>query len=498
MTNQFAPIAIEAAPSAATLLEMIHPTGVLMFDLPRPTPAMPSSYFWTWDHSCNWVLDDPGIWTGGCANRYLKRPQTFIEDYRQLTDLAAGLGIKGITIYGFLRDAHGGIEYAKRVADYAANKGVAILPGVGLTWYGGPYYEGEHKYNIGTFLRANPQARAMSSINGGDTSLPGNVGVCPTHPDFIAWMSEGLQWLFDEFSIGGVNLENGDFMICHCDRCKAHKADWPADDVDMFRMQALAYLPAIKALKQHLADKLILWATYCPWTFEFPQQYPDPNSPLPKKQPRINQLADPDSVAQWSIKGIVRKDALPLATYLDDGAPQEALGTKFWPDKAGPQTRRSTGLLYQGSQWWLKGVTDRYSLAVSTIKEACLRSYRSGLEGIALSGGEVTARHIPCALTYVAFSHFTHWPADSLREFGRKTLGPVLGSEAEGENYVELLCAWDSGSLTDAQKNDIKTKATQMRSAHSGHAELQQFWPSQFWHWLMAHDMKELHTASFY
>ena len=92
---------------------------------------MPSSYFWTWDHSCNWVLDDPGIWTSGCANRYLKRPETFIEDYRQLTDLAAGLGIKGIAIWGFLRDAHGGVEYAKRVADYAASNGVAILPGVG-------------------------------------------------------------------------------------------------------------------------------------------------------------------------------------------------------------------------------------------------------------------------------------------------------------------------------------------------------------------------------
>jgi len=26
----------------------------------RPKPALPNSYFWTWDHSTNWMLDDPG------------------------------------------------------------------------------------------------------------------------------------------------------------------------------------------------------------------------------------------------------------------------------------------------------------------------------------------------------------------------------------------------------------------------------------------------------
>jgi hypothetical protein len=471
-----------------------------MFNLSRPTPAMPSSYFWTWDHSCNWVLDDPGIWNAGCANRYLKRPETFIEDYRQLTDLAAGLGIKGIVIYGFLRDAHGGVEYAKRVSDYAASKGVAILPGVGLTWYGGPYYEGDHKYNIETFIRKNPQARANANVIGNDATLPGMVGVCATHPDFINWMSEGLQWLFDTFAIGGVNMENGDFMVCKCERCQAQKARWPADDVDLFRMQALAYVPAINAVKNYLKDKLVLWATYTPWTFEYPQQYPDPNSPLPKTQPRINQLADPDAVAQWSIKAIVRKDALPMAAYLDHGVPQEALSTEFWPDRVGPQTRRSTGLLYQGSQWWLNGVTDRYALVISTIKEACLRGHRSGLEGIAFSSGEVTARHIPAALNYLAFSHFTHWPNDSLRAFGQKTVGPILGGENEGERFVEWMCDWEAGTLTVDQKRELKAKATEHRNAVGSRGDRSCFWPSQFWHWLerMAHDMKEVQTASFY
>src|SRR5438874_1282181 len=125
--------------------------------------ALPNSYFWTWDHSTNWVLDDPGTQVSGCYNAYIKRPETYVEDYCRLTDLSANLGIKGIAIWGFLRDAHGGVEAAKRVASYAASKGVAILPGFGTTWYGGAYYEGDHPYSLTSFLKKHPDAAMIHS-----------------------------------------------------------------------------------------------------------------------------------------------------------------------------------------------------------------------------------------------------------------------------------------------------------------------------------------------
>ncbi len=65
----------------------------LTWKLERPKPALPSSYFWTWDHSTNWMLDDPGMQFTGCYNKYLKAPETFLEDYRRLSDFAAGIGI---------------------------------------------------------------------------------------------------------------------------------------------------------------------------------------------------------------------------------------------------------------------------------------------------------------------------------------------------------------------------------------------------------------------
>ena len=191
------------------------------WNLARPKPALPASYFWTWDHSTNWMLDDPGNLNFGCANAYLKRSETYVEDYRRLTDFAAGLGVKGIVIYGFLRDCHGGVEAAKRVAGYAAAKGVAILPGIGLGAYGGTYYEGDHRYNLPAFLVKHPEVQRLDHEGNRDPS-----GACPSHPFYLEWTNESLHWLFKEFEVGGANLENGDFQICTCEKCKAETATW--------------------------------------------------------------------------------------------------------------------------------------------------------------------------------------------------------------------------------------------------------------------------------
>ena len=44
---------------------MQHESAVI-WKLERPKSALPNSCFWTWDHSTNWCLDDPGMQTGGC------------------------------------------------------------------------------------------------------------------------------------------------------------------------------------------------------------------------------------------------------------------------------------------------------------------------------------------------------------------------------------------------------------------------------------------------
>lgn len=359
----------------------------MIWKLSRPKAALPNSYFWTWDHTANWVLDDPGLLNFGCQNRYLKRPETFIQDYRKLTDLASGLGVKGVVIWGFLRDSHGGGESAKRLCEYAYSKGVSIVPGIGTTWYGGVYYEGNHVYNIETFLRSNPQARM---VNKKGEPLP--HGACATNPVFLDWLCEAVQWLFREFPIGGANLENGDFMVCHCHGCRAHKDNWPKDDPDFFRLQALSYQPALECVKDQLGRKLVTWATYTGFVRgNTPESYA-PNLCMQCERPVVVDRVPPDAIAQWTLTPMLREPPLPLTAYLDSGTPEALFENSCWPRSLRPPTVRSVGFVHQGSQWSLHA--GRYQLIVSTIKEACFRAYNAGMEGVGIHG-EVCARHIP-------------------------------------------------------------------------------------------------------
>ncbi|NQU10337.1 hypothetical protein HQ590_06085 [bacterium] len=466
----------------------------MTWQLDRPQPALPLSFFWTWDNSTNWVLDDPGVVNWGCHNDYLKQPETFYGDFRQLIDLAAGLGIRAIVLWGFLRDAHDGIAGAKRVVDYAAARGVAILPGVGTTHYGGFYLQGDHRFNLPTFLKAYPEARMVDKDG---VSLPESA--CPSHPAFQSWLVEGMQWLFREFAIGGVNLENGDFMVCHCPACKAHKESWPADDPDFFRLQAMSYVPALQAVVDEAKDKLLTYATY---TGFLPTDTKNTASDLMNamhcRRPSVVDLVPSGAIAQWTITSMmlgstaepVDQRPLPLLRYLDDGTPADALDHSQWPAGVRPPAARNIGFLHQGSQWFemTPGLGDRligrHDLAIGTIKEGCLRAYRAGLEGVGILG-EVTARQVPAALNYLAFSHFIHWPEDSLRGFGRTTLGPVLGSAEKGERFVELLSSWESGKLSAGQQQDIEKHFWAHRlPVLRGSLEANESF--RFWYWLRA------------
>jgi len=448
------------------------------WQLDRPAPALPNSHFWTWDHSTNWVLDDPGIQTSGCYNPYLKRPETYVEDYRRLTDMAAGLGIKGIIIWGFLRDSHGGVEYARRVASYAAQRGVAIMPGVGTTWYGGAYYEGDSPHSLTTFLREHPDARMLDQA-GRPVEDHGGHGACPAHPAYAEWLHNALDWLFREFPIGGVNLENGDLQTDYHPLTQARRKDWPADDPEPFFFQGLSYQQALDAITEKLPDHLCTYATYTGFGYgdELVQ-----NQTMGTKPPAMLRLLPAEAVCQWTLTGMILQKPLPLTAYLDDGAPAAAFENPGWPVDLRPPCARSVGFIHQGSQWC---TLHRYQCVVSSIKEACLRAWRSGLEGVSIHG-EVSSRCIPSALNYLAFSHFVHWPEDSMRQFGRKTLGQVLGSEDQGEAYAEILSHWDAGTLSDAHKKQAPAAWREAGGKAYGLARqsAEQWQRSRLWGWL--------------
>ena len=431
----------------------ILPNNYITWDLERPAPALPNSYFWTWDHSTNWVLDDPGNQFDGCGNAYLKQPETFIEDYRRLTDFAAGLGVRGIVIWGFLRNAHLGVEGAKRVVDYAHKKGVRIYPGIGVTAYGGVYYEGDHKYNLSRYSRENPDKCSIA------------------HPDFRNWFAESIKWLYDKTDIDGFNLENGDFLVDNSSLMKQFRKsqNWPDDDSDVFFNQAMSYIHALDSLPVAIKDTFASYATYT--GFKRNEKAVQNEGMGPKPPEMINRISE-DAICQWSLYSMLLRQPLKLTDYLENGTPDAVFDNPNWPRGLVPPSKRSVGFVHQGSQWFWKPQDQtwsgsRFQMVLSSIKEACLRSYLSGLEGVSIHG-EVSWRNFNCALNYLAFSHFIHWPEDSMLDFGHKTLGQIFGSRQAGEDFIVALCHLESGSLTEEHRKLADPRAHGFPGSHWG------------------------------
>ncbi len=170
---------------------------------------------WCWDARMTWD-DEPEraakrMAASEQAFPYLKRPESYQVGFRRLIDYCAETGIWGVIIWGFLRDAHGGVGAAVDLCKYASDRGVAILPGVGLCSYGGFYYQGEHPFNLDTYLKAHPDRRSTAKEERGGRSV--SPVLDPSVEANQKWWREGLEWMLDTFEIGGINFEMGDFVV---------------------------------------------------------------------------------------------------------------------------------------------------------------------------------------------------------------------------------------------------------------------------------------------
>lgn len=200
------------------------------------TPSLPYRAWWNWDHTTNWDLEQIGVQEIGVMNPYAKPPDGFLADFKRVVDFMSRNRIAAITIYGFLRTSHGGIEAAQELCRYANERGVRIIPGIAINAYGGVVWEMDHEFNLGTWLRKHPELAArMEHPPGfqiqdldfelyfprGDYAARG----CPSQPANQDWMAEAVAWLAETFDIGGINIEAGDYGVCGCELCENRRAE---------------------------------------------------------------------------------------------------------------------------------------------------------------------------------------------------------------------------------------------------------------------------------
>lgn len=379
----------------------------------RRSPALPYRLFWTWDHSTNWYLEQVGLQEIGALNYYSKPAGGFLEDYRRLVDFMSLHRISGVTIYGFLRDNHGGIEAAQELCRYAAERGVRILPGVGINAYGGIYWEGNHRYNLTTWLRQHPELEAVFDrpVAFHIPELPElwfpethyTDAACPSKPENASYHAEAIQWLAETFQIGGINFETGDYGVCNCPDCLARRK---ADETWSLRDVALLYPRLFEAARRGREG---LWLV---------------------------------SEAYWD--NILDLNALaPLADLPADAIYQFCINRSYWPQVREKLTREHVSRLPQpknvlrthmGSQW----NSERYELVAGRFSEMMRLLHKTGMQGATIFS-EVSPFSTVNEINYLAFARFGYEAGLTWEQFIANDLGPLLGGAEVAVRYLDWL-----------------------------------------------------------
>lgn len=402
---------------------------------------------WTWDHSTNWVPRAWGSQNAGASNPYTKRPATFVADYVRLIDFCAENGFNGVCVTGFLRDSHGGEDYAMRVAEYGVERGVRVLPVVGLCAYGGIYYEGDHEYSLEEFLIEHPDCIAVNE-NGEPATRPlGLFGpkvvyhACPSRKEVLDFVAESVHWAMDTFPIAGMEIETTDLGVCQCPDCRERR-QLPAHGFSTEDMVPF-YSACVAAARAANPEALMILETYAHFA-----RGGRPGAPVFGRRLCKDNLAQiarfpQGCAAQWYAGlGLGKEAAVKIRCPEDDAFEWDAADRSPYQ---GLNIMRTDG----GTQW----ASFRHDLFVKELREMIVRSAASGVQGISVFG-ECAADHPTDYLNYRAFDYFSQTLlVRSMEQFMADEAAPALGGEDRAYRFFEI---FQNEECSDATVDEVR------------------------------------------
>ncbi len=391
-------------------------------------PGLTYRTFWTWDHSTNWDLSQIGQQEIGVFNPYGKPPSGFGRDYKRCVDFCSRNRIAAIVIYGFLRDCHGGIAAAQDLCRYATERGVRILPGIAIGSYGGVYWEGDSRHNLATWLKQNPQHAATLEKGVGfqiaDLAFPLNfprsdytMSACPSAPETMAWMEEGVAWLTETFDIGGINIEAGDYGVCGCARCVTRRDN-----------------------EREAARRGAVHGDY--WS----------HTDMADNFPRLYRTAKAIKPDLWIYSEIQWDNLLdPVAHEAQRRLPkggiyQHTTNRSYWgrirqgltrPYVESLPTQPNVLRCQFASQWNGDERTERYALNARVFGDMARVCDRTGMNGLTI-WGEPSPYHATVELSYLSFARHSWDPSLSWEDFLRETAAPLLGGQDAAKEFVAI------------------------------------------------------------
>jgi len=374
----------------------------------RQVPRFRYRWLWTWDNRMDWGGSGTVVTRMG-GGKFEKEPDAFLVDYKRCVDYMADHKFNGLIIWGFLRDGHGGVEAAQELCRYANHRGVRILPGVGTSGYAGYYYEGKNRFNAGTWLTEHPELRSTDR-NGKPRTAP-----CPSKKANQDWLDRGAEWLFENFGVGGVNLEMGDFFVCHCDDCKQARAEIPSDEPDYYKDMAISHTVTLETMRRLAPDAWLSYATYTGYTAD-----------MVRTPPKFLSMIPNDAICQWTLTGMARR----------------------WPAEVRPMAEHNIGYLH----WCNSSTHTEDDFYLQQIQDICRQAAGAGFEGLD-TYGELSDGQPNAEIFYLAWEAFLWSPEMTVDKFVDERLGRFYGGVEAARAWKDIIPLVRSGKEREDPDN---------------------------------------------
>lgn len=386
---------------------------------------------WTWDYATYW--DNSFFARGKGSTGPSVRRDAFLEDYKRMVDYSAKHHFNGIVIWGAVRAHQDGFAQLKELVKYGREKGVRILPGVSAFSYGGVCYDPRtqyssggdypmpnHPYSMNTWLQKHPEYLAVQEDGTPYEFGPLSAVACPSRRETMEWFKEGLNWLYEEFDVDGIQVEVGDYAVCHCPLCQERRKDAKVDQYFCVSDMVETYTDALKVSYAAKPDAWVICESYC--------SAASPNlpetvgwRPMDQSDREILSCLSEKAIMQWGVD----KSVGGYAKHV-------------WPEKVYTPTKENILRIHAGSQHSQYGPAD---WGANLVWEMVKTARTHGLNGVSVFGEE-SPFSPPNEANYLAMEEAAGFGNDNPNcdeeLFYRQTLDPLYGGSDMAKRWRQL------------------------------------------------------------
>jgi hypothetical protein len=368
-------------------------------------------WFRVWDRRTNWQTAETGGRPGSEVAGSPK-PDTYPGQLKAIVDYMSARRLNGLTLWGFPGGPKGGVAAAQELCRYAIERGVRLLPRIGLTGSEGLFSEGGHAFDLDAWAKAHPELRAVDKAGAFRDRM-----LCPEKMENRQRYREGLQWLFQNLRVGGVSLELEPFFVCYSVDCKQARQTMGGSDPEYSKDLARFAAFVAEEVRKLDPEALVTYLSHTGFDVESIQTSSIAAMSTGRPAafpPEFIQKIPEFALAQWE-----------LAPMLKAG---------IWPSPFKASGKHGLGLL----RWGAGPASTPQEIYWKRMEGVTHHTISSNLEGL-VTYRELSPDNPAVELNHLIFSELAFNPAANLDEFFRIKLSRLYGGEEAARRLSKIL-----------------------------------------------------------